>query len=117
SGKPIPPGSSKVTIRLERAGAGTRVLLTHELAEPAVRDEHIQGWRYQLSVFSNIVADEVHARARETVDAWFEAWAERDASRREQSLARIAAPDVTFRDRFSNIDGLAELLPLIGAAQ
>jgi len=51
------------------------------------------------------------------VDAWFEAWAEHDASRREQALERIAAPDVTFRDRFSNIDGLAELLPHIAAAQ
>src|SRR2546421_3168306 len=57
SGKPIPPGSSKVTIRLERAGAGTRVHLTHELADLAARDEHIQGWRYPLSAFGNIVSD------------------------------------------------------------
>ena len=117
SGRPIPPGSSKVTIRLERDGAGTRVHLTHEFAEATVRDEHIQGWRYQLSLFSTIVSDEVHSGAREIVDAWFEAWAERDANRREQTLARIVAPDVTFRDRFSNIDGLVDLLPHIGAAQ
>src|SRR2546428_4127742 len=75
SGKPIPPGSSRVTIRLEDGRAGTRLHLTHEFADASVRDAHVQGWRYQLSLFGNVVADEVNAGAADVVDAWFDAWA------------------------------------------
>lgn len=117
SGKPIPSGSSRVTIRLEPDLKGTRLLFAHEFSEAAVRDEHVQGWRYQLSVFANVVANEVHSGAAAAVDAWFDAWAESDATAREQALARIATPDVRFRDRYSNLDGLADLLPHVAAAQ
>src|SRR5208283_3935041 len=41
SGKPIPPGSSRVTIHLEPIDAGTRLQLRHEFAEAGVRDEHV----------------------------------------------------------------------------
>ena len=58
AGSPIPPGSSLVTIALERERAGTRVRLSHAFAEAQVRDEHVQGWRYQLSLFANAVADD-----------------------------------------------------------
>lgn len=117
SGKPMPPGSSRVTIRLERERAGTRLHLTHEFAEAAVRDEHIQGWRYQLAVFANVVADEANAGAASAVDAWFSAWAEPDADVRARTLATVVNEDLRLRDRFSNIDGLADLLPHIAAAQ
>ena len=117
SGKPIPPGSSRVTIRLEPAGDGTRLALVHEFAEPAVRDEHGQGWRYQLSVFGNVVADLVNANATDLVDAWFAAWSETNPAAREQQLAGIATADVTFRDRFGLLDGITDLVPHIGAAQ
>jgi uncharacterized protein YndB with AHSA1/START domain len=117
SGKLIPPSGSRVTIRLEPDAAGTRVHLTHEVADAAVRDEHVQGWRYQLSLFGNVVADEVNAGAADAVDVWFDAWAEPDAGAREQALARIAARDVRFRDRFSNISGLDDLMPHLSAAQ
>src|ERR1700689_3071664 len=53
-GKPIPAGSSRVTISLEPCEAGTRLHLLHEFPEAAVRDEHVQGWRFQLSLFANI---------------------------------------------------------------
>src|SRR6266536_345231 len=49
SGKMIPPGGSRVTIELEPFGAATRLLFTHEFADTATRDMHVQGWRYQLS--------------------------------------------------------------------
>jgi len=78
SGKPIAPGSSRVTIELAEERGATRLTLTHEL---------------------------------------FDVWAEPDASAREATLARIAAADVQFRDRFGNINGLAELHPHIAAAQ
>jgi uncharacterized protein YndB with AHSA1/START domain len=115
AGKPIPAGSSLVTVHLETSGAATRLLLTHEFADAAARDEHVQGWRYQLSVFGNVVANEVHAGAAETVDAWFAAWSEPDAGVRDAALARIAAEDISFRDRFSLISGEADLRPHLAA--
>jgi uncharacterized protein YndB with AHSA1/START domain len=117
SGKPIPPGSSRVTILLAPHGQATRLDLRHEFAEAAVRDEHVQGWRYQLSVFGNVVADLVNAGASEAVDAWFAAWAETDEGARRQQLQAIAAPEVTFRDRFSLLDGIEDVVPHITATQ
>ena len=116
-GTPIPVGGSKVTIRLDANRAGTLLSLTHEFGDEAARNEHVQGWRYQLALFSNLVADRVNAGAADLVDAWFDAWADPDADRRQQTLSRIAAPDLRFRDRFSCTDGLADLLPHIAAAQ
>src|SRR5262249_21142274 len=74
SGKPIPAGGSRVTITLAEASRGTRLDLVHEFAEAAVRDVHVQGWRYQLSVFANLVADDVHRGADALAARWFEAW-------------------------------------------
>jgi uncharacterized protein YndB with AHSA1/START domain len=116
-GKPIPPGSSRVTIRLEPVEAGTRLHLFHEFAEAGPRDEHVQGWRFQLSLFANVVTNEAYAGAASTVDAWFSAWNLADAPARNEILARIAAPAVRFRDRFSLLDGLADLTAHISAAQ
>jgi uncharacterized protein YndB with AHSA1/START domain len=117
SGKPIPPDASVVTINLEPDRAGTRLSLTHEFAEAAARDEHVQGWRYQLALFSNVVADAINAGAADLVDAWFDTWAQPDAAARQETLERIAAPDVRFRDRYGNTDGIADLMPHIAAAQ
>ena len=109
AGTPIPPGSSLVTIELERERGGTRVRLSHAFAEAAVRDEHVQGWRYQLSVFANAVADDAGAAVPEIVDRWFAAWSEPDAAKRNAALEHTVAPDVSMRDRFSAIEGSAEL--------
>lgn len=117
SGKPIPPGSSRVTITLAETADGTRLSLTHELPDAAARDEHVQGWRFQLSLFANIVANEVNAGAADAVDAWFRAWSITDAGERERVLAGIADAGVRFRDRFSRLDGISDLVPHIGAAQ
>jgi uncharacterized protein YndB with AHSA1/START domain len=117
SGNPIPPGSSRVTISLEPEGAATRLDLCHEFPEASARDEHVQGWRYQLSVFGNVVADLVNARAVDTVDAWFGAWSEASEERRRQTLTTITTNDVRFRDRFSLLDGRDDLVLHIGATQ
>ena len=117
SGKPIPPGSSRVTIRLEPIEAGTRLQLVHEFAEAGPRDEHVQGWRFQLSLFANVVTNETYANAAHVVDEWYNAWNLTDAPSRDEILARIAAPGVRFRDRFSLLDGLADLTAHISAAQ
>ena len=117
SGKMIPPGGSRVTIELEPIGAATRLKLTHEVAEEITRDLHVQGWRYQLSLFANVVADAVNAGAASVVDAWFDAWADPDAASRERTLSRIAADDLRFRDRYSNTDGVGDLVAHITGAQ
>ena len=117
SGAPISPGASLVTIRLEAVNAGTRLHLTHAFTDAAVRDEHIQGWRYQLALFSNVVSNEVCAGAAGSVDAWLGAWSDADRERRAATLARIAVPDVSFRDRFSNVEGFDDLSAHLDAAR
>jgi uncharacterized protein YndB with AHSA1/START domain len=109
SGMPIAPGASLVTIRLEAAGANTRLRLTHAFSDAAVRDEHIQGWRYQLSLFANAVSNEVNAGAQTIVDAWMAAWSDANGGARQAALSLIASPDVEFHDRFSTIGGLDDL--------
>lgn len=116
-GQMIPPGGSRVTIDLRPVGAATRLRLTHEVTDEQARDAHVQGWRYQLSLFANLVADQVNAGAAGLVDAWFEAWAEPDVASRRQALSRIAAPTVAFRDRYSHTDGLDDLVAHISGAQ
>src|SRR5262249_37907496 len=91
--------------------------LTHDLPDAASRDEHVQGWRYQLSLFANVAADEANAGVGDAVDAWFAAWSITDATARERAFASIASDSVQFRDRFSSVEGLAELVPHVGAAQ
>jgi uncharacterized protein YndB with AHSA1/START domain len=117
SGIPMPIGASRVTIVCEAQGEATRVCLHHAFAEAAPRDEHVQGWRFQLSLFANIVTRLVHAGAAEKVDTWFSAWAEPDAATREAMLASVAVPAVQFRDQYSCLDGMSEVLPHIAAAQ
>jgi uncharacterized protein YndB with AHSA1/START domain len=117
SGKLIPPGGSRVTIDLEPLGAATRLRLTHEVADEAVGNEHIQGWRYQLSLFANVVADAVNAGAAGVVDAWYDAWADPDVASRERTLSRIASDSLRFRDRYSNTDGVPDLVAHITGAQ
>jgi uncharacterized protein YndB with AHSA1/START domain len=116
SGKPIPPGASRVTVRLDPDARGTRLQLKHEFAEAAVRDQHVAGWRFQLSLFANLVADHVNANAGDLVDAWYEAWTMADDSARAQALSRIVAPNASFRDRYACIQGLPELSDHIAAS-
>jgi hypothetical protein len=117
SGTPIPSGASQVTLRVVPSAAGSRVLLSHEFPNAAVRDDHVQGWRYQLSLFANVVGSEVAAGAPQTIDRWFAAWAEPDADRRRHLLEEVAEPDVRVRDKFTSLAGLGDLVPHIGAAQ
>jgi uncharacterized protein YndB with AHSA1/START domain len=115
SGRPIPLGASRVTVELDEVADGTLLRLRHELADAGVRDQHVQGWRYQLSLFANAVADEAHADAAGRADAWFEAWSEPDATTREAAVAERVTPEIRFRDRFSAIEGIDELLPHLAA--
>jgi uncharacterized protein YndB with AHSA1/START domain len=103
------PGGSQVTIALEPRGTSTRLTLTHAFADVAHRGAFVQGWRFQLSVFATVLADRLHAGAAGTVDAWFAAWSNPDGPSRDAEVARIAAPDVRFRDRYSLVQGHEDL--------
>lgn len=117
SGSPIPAGSSRVTISLAEQGPATKLTLLHEFSDAKARDDHVQGWRYQLSLFSNIVSDEVNAGVAEVVDAWNESWANPNAGERETTFRRIATPAVQFRDKYSTLDGIDDVLAHVTAAQ
>lgn len=105
TGQPIPEGSSLVTIELEPREDGTRLRLHHAFREEGPATDHVQGWRYQLSLFANAVANEVHAGAGARIDRWFAALSGDDAG----ALATICAPDLTFRDEFTSVKGLDEV--------
>ena len=109
SGTPVAPGQSRVVIRLEPVSEGTRLHLRHEFAEPGSVHEHVQGWRYQLSLFGNAVANEVHADAAAIADRWFSLWSNPAAEARDAELQTLATPNVAMRDRFSLIVGIADL--------
>ena len=115
SGTPIPVGASVVTIQLDDDAAGTRLKLSHVFADEKVRDEMVQGWRFQLSLFGNLVANDLHAGASGAVDDWFSAWSEPDTARREALLDRLATREIRFRDKFSLIDGISDLRPHLAA--
>jgi len=117
AGGPIPPGGSLVTIRLESQGDGTRLHLTHAFNDASDRDHFVQGWRFQLSLFSNAVMNLLHERAGETVDAWFALWSDPDERSRTATLARIASPSVRFGDRYSALEGAEELTAHVAATQ
>ena len=97
SGSPIPVGGSRVTIRLAPHPSGTLVRLTHEFADEQVRDQHVQGWRFQLSLFANAVANKHHTAAAATIDRWFHAWSDANADTRERTLGEIVTRDIAFR--------------------
>lgn len=109
TGVPVAPGQSRVVIRLGAVSEGTHLDLRHEFAEAGAVHEHVQGWRYQLSLFGNAVANEVHADAEAIADRWFTLWSEPAAEARDAALHALAAPGITMRDRFSRIAGLADL--------
>jgi uncharacterized protein YndB with AHSA1/START domain len=117
SGSPIAAGASKVTIRLAPHADGTQLHLTHEFDDAGARDEHVQGWRFQLSPFANAVANVVNADAAGVVDQWFSAWNEADQSRRRELIAHLATTDVRFCDKFSRTDGQPELDAHLDAAR
>jgi hypothetical protein len=117
SGQPVAEGSTRVTVTLTEERGGTRLELRHEFAEPSVRDMHVQGWRYQLSVFANTVADAHFAAAEAAVDEWFASWAEPDDERRVERFLAISAPGVVFQDRWSSLQGRDEVCAHAGAAQ
>lgn len=109
AGKSIAPGASRVEVTLAEHPGGTLVTLRHEVGSAAIRDEHVAGWRFQLSLFAVVAARVQHAELAARLDGWFAAWAEPDADARTQALAALCSPDVIMRDDFAALSGVAEL--------
>jgi uncharacterized protein YndB with AHSA1/START domain len=108
STKPFHMGISRVTISLADDADGTRLELLHEFASPEVRDAHVAGWRYQLSVFANVVSREVNATVVALIDGYFAIWNERDPFVRRKRLAEIADERIEFHDDFAAIRGAGD---------
>jgi len=115
--KPVRPGGSRVVVTLQERKDGTLLHLRHELPDAAARDQHVQGWRYQLAVFANVVTRELSGALRPAVDAFLAAWSEKDEARRRAALAAVATEDVTFADAFSCTAGIDDLVAHLAAAQ
>lgn len=117
SGKPIPLSSSRVIITLSENPEGTEVRLRHEFADPAVRDAHEGGWRYQLSLFANAVCVEQHRGYVQLLDEYFSIWNDPDRDARSKMLDHLVAADVRFRDAHGCIVGRADLALHIAAVR
>jgi uncharacterized protein YndB with AHSA1/START domain len=114
---PVPPEDSRVTMRLEDKGSSTLVSVRHELADESVAKLMPQGWRFHFSLFANAVADFVYCDAEIVIDRWFGLWTEPDEATRTATLRCIASANVRFRDRYSSLEGIDEIVTHIGASQ
>lgn len=113
----IDRGASRVTITLAPHAEGTSLTIVHEVAAERVRDEHAAGWRFQLSLFANVVAREEHGGLAARVDTLFAAWSEADAGQRAALLADATTDDVGFRDPYATILGRRDLNDHLTALQ
>jgi hypothetical protein len=107
----MPPGSTTVEITLTSVGEGTQVTLRHrDIPEAEMIWGATQGWRFSLATLADrAAAAQVGDRLESLVDAWVQAWAERDAAARLALLERCFAQDGTFRDQFAVAEGRAAL--------
>jgi uncharacterized protein YndB with AHSA1/START domain len=109
SGSPIQPGESVVTITLQEDRDGTRLHLRHDFSDQAVRDEHVQGWRYQLALFSNVASREQHSHLSQSIDAYFQLWNTLNPEQRLQNMRNILEEGILFQDKHSCTHGMEDL--------
>ena len=117
AGAPIPPGGSRVTVALADDPAGTRLHLRHDVADATARDLHVQGWRFQLSLFANAAAAAAHPDADAAADRWFAAWNEPDPAVARDAFEALATADVAFHDAFSCLSGLDDIAAHVAASK
>ena len=89
----------------------------HQVDSAAIAADHGPGWRFQLSLFANLVTRERNADMPDLVDRYFAVWSERDEGVRRTALESITTGDVSFRDPFAAIQGREDLVQHITATQ
>jgi len=109
SGKPIAPGSSRVTIQLEPDESGTRLQLLHEFLEAGPRDEHVQGWRFPAFAVQQRGGERSIRRCGEGRGCLVRRMDRGGRAGAQRSAHAVAAPEIRFRDRFSLLDGISDL--------
>ena len=109
SGDPISPGASLVSIVLLEHPDGTQLNLHHQFADASVRDEHQQGWRYQLALFANVASRVQHSDATSRMDAYFDLWNEKDSGKRLQKMNGLLTKEISFQDQYSCTLGQEDL--------
>ncbi len=110
-------GASRVRLSLADQPEGTALALLHEFPDVSSRDQHVDGWRYQLAVLAGLVAKEQHAGLTAKVDGWLAAWSSDDASERAWLLGNATMETVTFRDAWALVAGRDDLLAHVAAAK
>ena len=104
-----------VTIRLDEHAEGTELNLSHAFAEAPVRDEHVQGWRYQLSLFGNVTANEAQRRRQRGGGRVVRRMVGTGHAGARVGSQSHRSEDVQFHDQFSLIHGLDDLRPHLAA--
>ena len=117
SGKPFPPGASRVTVLLKEQAGGTLLTLQHEFADPDTRNEHVQGWRYQLALFANVASAAQHSDLHQQLDAYFALWNTTDGAARMKKMEELFVSDVRFQDKHSSTGGLEDMNDHLSAYQ
>lgn len=108
---------SLVTITLKETEQGTLLKLRHAFSSAKIRDHFVQGWRYQLALFSKAVAEEEQGNVADRVDAFLRAWGEPDQRTRRELMESCATAGIVFRDSYSATAGLADMLANLEAIQ
>ena len=115
----FPAASSRVELSLTAEAPGTLIQVRHS-ALPTAKEagDHEAGWRFNLSRLSLIAnREDLSATLGPAMDAWFAAWNETDSERRAELLARCCAPDIEFRDEYTEASGRDLLSLHIGNSQ
>ena len=94
---------------------GTRVRLSHAFADPAVRDHHVQGWRYQLSLFAQRGRQRGPRRRRSGRRSLVRRLVRARCRDARRGRRRWSSPAIAMRDQFSAIEGLPDLIEHLAA--
>jgi len=115
----VPVGSTLVSIRLAETSAGTRVTLRHDgLPTDKLRGDYTTGWTSLLAGLGHLAPAVAAEGGLEGLwDAWFAAWGETSAAKRDQLLERCFTADGAFRDVHVEGRGRDWLSKWIGQSQ
>ena len=121
------PNAVTVTGEVKEIDPPRRIVFTYayagnipsdgSLSSAKIRDTHVQGWRYQLALFSKTVSEDEHSHAAERIDEFLRAWGDPDPAMRRSLAESCMTAEISFRDAFSATDGIEEMLANLEAIQ